>query len=72
MNKHENDILGAILGAAIMNGLAEEAKAKPETDTPPKTRMQEKAEELRGLYNSFIEVGFTEEQATRFIVAILN
>lgn len=69
MQKNENDILGALLGAAIMGGLADQAK-KPEPEPKPNEDM-ERAKMLRSQYEAFIEVGFTEEQATQFVAAIL-
>lgn len=66
----------SILAGAILAGLAEAAmkteSSEEETVDPPKTRHQEKAEELRALYVSFLEVGFDEDQATAFVCAILH
>lgn len=67
----------SILAGAILAGLAEaamktESSEEEETATPPKTIHQEKAEELRALYNAFLEVGFDEDQATAFVCAILH
>lgn len=71
MQKHKNDdFLNAILGAAIMASAAEQAK-KPEAETE-KNEYLERAQMLKDQYDAFLEVGFTEEQATAFTAALLN
>lgn len=74
----ENDILGALLGAAILGSIAEEAKKAeqtPDTEATPvaePNENMERAKALREQYEAFIEVGFNEEQATAFIAALLH
>lgn len=68
-NKNE-DFLNAILGAAIMASAAEQAK-KPEGETEKDENM-DRAQHLREQYDAFLAVGFTEEQATAFIAALLH
>lgn len=70
MSKPNNeDVLSAILGAAILGGLADQVKEAP---TEKKGEALKRAEDLRRVYDAFIEVGFTEDQATAFVCAILN
>lgn len=63
----ENDILNAILGAAILGAAAEQAEPKTELDEHMKL-----AQKVRNHYDAFLAVGFTEEQATAFATAMLN
>ena len=67
MNKND-DILNAILGAAILNTAAEKAKRAENKVSEVATQ----AAELREVYDAFLDVGFTEEQATTFIAAMLS
>lgn len=72
MKKQNDDIINAILGAAILGGMAEQAKQnEPAPENVPSEEVTH-ALELRKQYEAFIEVGFTEEQATAFIIAILS
>lgn len=67
--KNNNDaILNAILGAAIMGSTAEKAET-PEEPTPKHAAA---AREARKLYDAFVEEGFTAEQATTFVAAIMS
>lgn len=73
-NATADDVLSALLGAAILGAAAEQAK-KPENDTETEkvaTEELDRALELRKQYEAFIEAGFTEQQATAFIIAILS
>ena len=68
-NKNKNDVLDAILAAAILGGIAEEAKK----DEPAKDKgAMERAKLLREQYDAFLDVGFTEEQATMFAASLLQ
>lgn len=62
--KQDDEIVNAILGAAVMSAMAEPKKKE--------VSPLERAEQLHTQYEAFIEVGFTEEQATQFIAAILH
>ena len=63
MAKRTEDIIGEILGAAIM------ASAVPSNDKEDFNKTA--AKELRKTYDAFIEVGFTERQAMQLLVAII-
>lgn len=72
MKKQNNDIIDAILGAAILSGMAEQAKQNEPAPENVPSEETTRALELRKQYEAFIEVGFTEQQATAFIIAILS
>ena len=69
IHANADDVLGAILGAAILGAAAEQAEA---TEQSKPDENLERAQALRKQYEAFIEVGFTEDQATAFIAALLN
>lgn len=67
-NKKDEELVNAILGAAVLAAAAEQAEpVEPDMDKDLK-----RALELKAVYDRFVEVGFTEEQATAFITAILS
>lgn len=72
MKKNNNDdILGALLGAAILGGLCEQEK--PEAEEAPQMTVEHRAaRKARALYNAFIMEGFSDEQATTFVAAIMS
>lgn len=74
MKKQNDDIINAILGAAILGGLAEQAKQSEPAPAPQNevNEQLDRALELRKQYDAFLQVGFTEEQATAFIAALLH
>lgn len=74
MQKNNNDdILSALLGAAILGGLCEQEEPETEAEKVPQmTAEQKAARKARALYNAFIEEGFTGEQATTFVAAIMS
>ena len=67
-NNIDNDILGAILGAAILGELTKENET-PELEVSAEVACAQKA---RKLYDAFVEEGFTDEQATTFVAAIMS
>lgn len=69
-NKKNDDILNAILGAAIMATAAERAEAEEDTAEPGEHL--ERAQMIKDQYDAFLKVGFTEEQATAFVAALLH
>lgn len=71
MQKNE-DILKAIIGAAILGGMAEQKSDGAENKNWPQMTAESKAANtVRKLYDAFIDEGFTEKQATRFVTAII-